>query len=92
MDKARQCMPIARLRRAPAIVGVPVGILLIAGGFFSFLPVLGVWMLPLGLWILGPHLPIAERASRRGLRWAARRGWLGAAQGRTRAAHDRSGS
>jgi hypothetical protein len=92
MDIARQCMPIAWLRRAPAIIGVPVGFLLIAGGLFSFLPVLGFWMLPLGLWILGPHLPIAERASRRAVRWAARRGWLGAAQGRVRAVHDRSDS
>lgn len=33
-------------------VRIPLGILLIAGGVFSFLPVLGVWMLPLGLLLL----------------------------------------
>jgi hypothetical protein len=29
-----------------------LGVLLILGGIFSFLPVLGVWMLPLGLLVL----------------------------------------
>jgi hypothetical protein len=28
---------------------IPLAILLIFGGIFSFLPVLGLWMLPLGL-------------------------------------------
>lgn len=30
----------------------PLGLLLIIGGVFSFLPVLGLWMLPLGLLLL----------------------------------------
>jgi hypothetical protein len=30
-------------------VRIPLAILLIFGGIFSFLPVLGLWMLPLGL-------------------------------------------
>lgn len=34
------------------LVRLPIGILLIAGGVFSFLPVLGIWMLPLGLLLL----------------------------------------
>jgi hypothetical protein len=38
--------PEARLYR------VPLGILLVLGGIFSFLPVLGIWMLPLGLLLL----------------------------------------
>lgn len=91
MPKARQCAPIARLRRAPAIIAVPAGVLLVTGGVFSFLPVLGLWMLPLGLWILGPHIPLAERASRHILRWTARR-WRRAARSRTRPVHDRSDS
>jgi hypothetical protein len=33
-------------------VRIPIGILLLAGGVFSFLPVLGIWMLPLGLLLL----------------------------------------
>lgn len=32
-----------------AIIRVPVALLLIVGGIFSFLPLLGLWMLPLGL-------------------------------------------
>lgn len=36
----------------------PVALLMIAGGVFSFLPVLGIWMLPLGLLLLAVDLPI----------------------------------
>ena len=42
--------PSARLFR------IPLGILLILGGIFSFLPVLGIWMLPLGLLLLALDL------------------------------------
>lgn len=34
------------------LIRIPLGILLIIGGVLSFLPVLGIWMLPLGLLIL----------------------------------------
>lgn len=34
------------------LVRIPLGILLVIGGIFSILPVLGLWMLPLGLLIL----------------------------------------
>lgn len=36
----------------------PIALILIAGGIFSFLPVLGIWMLPLGLLLLAVDLPI----------------------------------
>ncbi|WP_295070869.1 hypothetical protein [Tabrizicola sp.] len=36
----------------------PVALLLIAGGVFSFLPFLGVWMLPLGFLLLAVDLPV----------------------------------
>ena len=36
----------------------PVALLLIVGGVFSFLPVLGIWMLPLGLLLLAVDLPV----------------------------------
>ncbi|MFN5996518.1 MAG: hypothetical protein ACK47C_19745 [Paracoccaceae bacterium] len=36
----------------------PLALILIAGGVFSFLPVLGIWMLPLGLLLLAVDLPI----------------------------------
>src|SRR5215831_8385923 len=34
-------------------VRVPAGVALIGGGVLSFLPVLGIWMLPLGVALLG---------------------------------------
>ncbi|WP_127753387.1 MULTISPECIES: hypothetical protein [unclassified Devosia] len=46
------------LRRPGArLVRIPLGVLLILGGVFSFLPVLGAWMLPLGLLLLAIDLP-----------------------------------
>jgi hypothetical protein len=44
-------------------VRIPAGALLIVGGVLSFLPVLGIWMLPLGLALLAEDVP-ALRASR----------------------------
>lgn len=35
----------------------PIGVLLIAGGLLSFLPLLGIWMLPLGLLLLAVDVP-----------------------------------
>ena len=39
------------------IVRLPLALLFIAGGLVSFLPVLGIWMLPLGLLLLAVDLP-----------------------------------
>lgn len=36
---------------------LPLALLLIVGGVVSFLPVLGIWMLPLGLLLLAVDLP-----------------------------------
>lgn len=44
-----------------ALIRVPLALLLIAGGIFSFLPVLGLWMLPLGLAILAIDVPFLKR-------------------------------
>lgn len=38
------------------LIRIPLAILLILGGIFSFLPVLGIWMLPLGLLLLALDL------------------------------------
>jgi hypothetical protein len=38
-------------------VRLPLAVLLIVGGVVSFLPVLGFWMLPLGLLLLAVDLP-----------------------------------
>lgn len=42
-----------------------VGVLLVLGGIFGFLPVLGYWMLPLGLALLAVDWALARRAHRR---------------------------
>lgn len=46
-----------------------VGVLLIVGGLLGFLPVLGYWMLPLGLALLAVDWPAARRLYRRLLSW-----------------------
>ena len=69
---------LARVRRPEARwVRIPLGIVLIFGGIFSFLPVLGLWMLPLGLLLLavdviflqGPVNAAILRGSRRWTSW-----------------------
>jgi hypothetical protein len=50
--------PLQRLRSNRwRLVRLPLALLLIIGGLVSFLPVLGVWMLPLGLLLLAVDLP-----------------------------------
>ena len=39
-------------RRVPPGVRTVLGLLLIAGGVFGFLPVLGFWMIPFGLGVI----------------------------------------
>ncbi|HEY8585972.1 MAG TPA: hypothetical protein VIL60_04500 [Rhodanobacter sp.] len=56
-------------------VRIPSGLLLIVGGIFSILPVLGLWMLPLGLLLLAQDLPFLRRPMRRTLLWVERR-WV----------------
>jgi hypothetical protein len=51
--------PMATLRRDSWFpIRFPIALLLIVGGLLSFLPVLGIWMLPLGLLLLAVDLPI----------------------------------
>jgi len=44
---------------------VPAGVLLVAGGVLSILPVLGLWMLPLGVILLADDIPALRRARER---------------------------
>ncbi len=47
-----------------------LGIALILGGLLGFLPIVGFWMLPLGLFVLSADLPVVRRFSQRvGLKW-----------------------
>ena len=56
-----------------------IGVLLVIGGALGFLPVLGYWMLPLGLALLAIDFPIARRLNRRLIVWweRQRRRWFG---------------
>ncbi|GAA0248431.1 hypothetical protein [Rhodanobacter caeni] len=56
-------------------IRVPVGLFLIVGGLLSVLPLLGLWMLPLGLLLLAEDLPFLRRPMLRSLLWVERR-WL----------------
>lgn len=43
------------------LIRIPLALVLILGGIFSFLPVLGIWMLPLGLLVLAVDIPPLRR-------------------------------
>ncbi|MCP1202755.1 hypothetical protein [Acetobacter oryzoeni] len=66
-------------------VRLPSGLLLMLGGLLSFLPVLGVWMLPLGILLLAEDIPLFQSVSGKMLGWIARRKptWLGIAENET---------
>lgn len=49
------------------LLRLPLALILIAGGLLSFLPVLGIWMLPLGLLLLAVDLPILRAPVSAGL-------------------------
>lgn len=51
-----------------------LGAALILGGGLGFLPVLGFWMIPLGLAVLSVDLPAMRRLRRRLTVWWHRRG------------------
>ncbi|MGF1625980.1 MAG: hypothetical protein ACFCVH_13950 [Alphaproteobacteria bacterium] len=48
-------------RRIPFGVRTLAGIPLIVGGLLSFLPVLGLWMLPVGLALVALDIPVLRR-------------------------------
>ncbi len=55
------------------IARVLIGVLLIIGGILGFLPILGFWMIPLGLLVLSIDLPPIRRWRRRmTLKWNGR--------------------
>ena len=64
-------------------VRIPVATLLVAGGTLSFLPVLGLWMLPLGLVLFAQDVPALQAPTARTLGWVERK-WI--ARRRTTAA------
>ncbi|MFM9861960.1 hypothetical protein RUR49_26155 [Pseudoxanthobacter sp. M-2] len=63
----RMPLPASRAAR------IALGSALIVGGLFGFLPIVGFWMLPLGLLVLSVDLAIVRRQRRRAAVWWARR-------------------
>ncbi len=57
-------------------VRIPLALLLVLGGIFSFLPILGLWMLPLGLLLIAQDLPFLQKPLADALGWAERK-WMG---------------
>ena len=68
-----QRIPVPKNR--PARIGL--GIALLIGGVFGFLPILGFWMIPLGLYVLSHDFASVRRFRRRSTvrlgRWWQRR-------------------
>lgn len=54
---------------------IPLAVLLIVGGILSFLPVLGLWMLPLGLLLFAQDVPILQKPMAKMLGWLERK-WI----------------
>lgn len=48
---------------------MPTGLLLMVGGVFWFLPILGLWMLPIGLMLLADDVPPLRSLRSRALDW-----------------------
>jgi hypothetical protein len=67
----REVMPRIRLGQqsiplpASRFARLALGLVLIGGGFLGFLPILGFWMIPLGLLVLSFDLPQVRRWRRR---------------------------
>lgn len=57
-------------------VRIPLALLLVVGGIFSFLPILGLWMLPLGLMLIAQDVPFLQRPLANALGWIERK-WMG---------------
>ncbi|MGX1098993.1 hypothetical protein [Amorphus sp. MBR-141] len=82
----RRRLPLPRSR--PVRMGA--GVALILGGVLGFLPILGFWMLPLGVIVLSVDSPAMRRLRRRSEVWWGRKGPL-AGKARPGPADDRAG-
>jgi len=67
--------PVGGLRKPDARwIRIPTGFLLIVGGTLGFLPILGFWMVPLGVLLLALDIPPLRRPTA-GLMIRAERRW-----------------
>lgn len=74
LDRAERHLPnmlrdwLVHLRRPSASwLRVPLGVLLVCGGLLGFLPILGFWMLPLGLGLLSLDVALLRRPTARAI-------------------------
>ena len=65
----RYKLPLPRSR----LLRILIGVLLMIGGLFAFLPILGFWMIPLGMLVLSIDIPRVRRWRRRFAVWFHRR-------------------
>lgn len=70
-------------------VRIPVGLALIAGGLFGFLPVLGFEFIPLGLLVIAVDVPFLQKPVARFTLWLERK-WRNFKERRRR--HRQAGS
>ena len=52
---------------------IPIGIALTVGGVFGFLPLIGFWMVPLGLAVLAQDVPVIRPPLARAVAWINRK-------------------
>lgn len=80
LDKIEKKLPgvatgwLAWLRKPSSrLVRIPLGLLLVVASLFSILPVLGLWMMPLGLMLLAIDVPFLQGPISRFLSWIERK-------------------
>jgi hypothetical protein len=56
-------------RSSSTVIRIPIGGALIAGGVAGFLPILGFWMVPLGLVVIAQDVPFLRPPMIRVLGW-----------------------
>jgi hypothetical protein len=74
-DRLARCSCWLR-RPQSRLVRIPAAALLTLGGVFSVLPVLGIWMLPLGLLLVAVDVPRLQPPLTRMLHWIEKK-WPG---------------
>ncbi|MDB5655879.1 MAG: hypothetical protein JWQ94_3492 [Tardiphaga sp.] len=73
---ARPARFVSWLRQPSSkLVRIPLALLLMLGGIFSILPVLGLWMLPLGMLLIAQDVPFFEKPVAQSLGWIERK-WI----------------
>jgi hypothetical protein len=80
LDRLAERLPdraarLLRWLRSPScrIVRIALAILLVLGGFIGFLPILGFWMIPLGLALIAQDVPLLRRPMARLLAFVNRK-------------------